>query len=272
MKKLIPILLCGLLIFSGCTSNKPQPTPPEQNDTGDTGKTGEQKDTADESQNEYKVGTDSPVANLDQWVETYKRYEGNYLKDFGEHRVLLLSLGEKVLENYDVKVEKVTKLTDKWVVDVSYIVPKEEVPKLEGVEYPYEVVTIINDNKPIEIRNSANDELVQDIIKINKDQELPRSKSFIVFSPMENENISSPVKISGKARVFEATFRVHIEDGHYILAEKIITANEGAPEWGDFDFELPFEKATSPSGVIIFSIENMENGELIEELSIPFKF
>ena len=275
MNKLIPILLCGLLLFSsGCTSNKTQPTPPDQQNTGDTGERDKEKieKTEDTPKNEYKVGSDSPVPNLDQWIEGYKRYEGNFLKDFGEYRVLLVSLGEKVLENYDVKVEKVTKTADKWVVDVSFIVPKEEVPKSEGVDYPYEVVTIINDNKPIEIRHSAKDESLGDILKIGKDQELPRSKSFIVFAPIENDKISNPVKISGKARVFEATFRVHIEDGHNVLAEKIITADEGAPEWGAFNLELPFDKATNPSGMMIFSVENMENGELIEELNITIKF
>lgn len=110
------------------------------------------------------------------------------------------------------------------------------------------------------------------VIEIPEGKQLAVSKSFVVFTPLEGEKITSPVLIKGKARVFEATFRIVIEDGHNQLAVKNMMSDKGAPGWGNFEAKLPFQQPTNPNGMVIFAYANMANGKIIEELLVPVKF
>lgn len=116
-----------------------------------------------------------------------------------------------------------------------------------------------NDATPGEGQNDAEDDIAT-------------SDSFRVLLPAEGETIATPLKIKGEASVFEGSFRVMLEDGHDILAEKDVTADKGAPEWGAFEFELPFKDATSPHGMLIFSVQDAKDGSWQEDLIIPVTF
>lgn len=162
-------------------------------------------------------------------------------------------------------------------MEVSFKKPKVE--DFSGTStFPYEVVSIIDDGRPVGVlaatgqNGSIPPKAPVTVITIPEGKQLAVSKSFVVFTPLEGEKIASPVLIKGKARVFEATFRIVIEDGHNRLADKAVMSDEGAPGWGNFEVKLPYEKATNPNGAIIFAYENMENGKMIEELTVPVKF
>lgn len=272
MKKLFLLLTVLAFLTAGCNffdskdklnTKEPQTKKAEQNQQNESDK--------QQATKSYIIGSQAPVKGLKDWVQKYSLYEGVFLQKIDDYNVILVSMGEKLTGGYDVKVNEVTKEDNKWIIKTTLTEPKEPDFTTQQITYPNEVISMVNDGSPIEVRDQQTGKNLE-LIEIPVGKELATSKSFIVTSPLAGETIKSPVTIKGKARVFEANFRIHIEDGHKYLAEKIVTADEGAPEWGNFELNLPFEKPTSPNGSIILSVENMENGKLIEELNIPVKF
>lgn len=276
MKKLVAIFLFLALVVSGCNfPGKGEKSKPVKPKTSSEKPQQEPKQEPPKEQRDYYFGYQTPVKGVKEWVERYQNYEGVFEQKMEGYRVLLFTMGEKLTGGYQVKVKKFTRLKDKWVVVIEFKEPDPNDMTTQVVNSPYELLSIKDDGKPIEVlqyTGHTNPPVPMEVIEIPEGKKLAASKSFIVFSPLEGEKILKPVTIRGKARVFEANFRIHIEDGHNYLAEKIITADKGAPDWGGFEVELPFVEPTNPQAFIIFSYENMENGQMIEELILPVKF
>jgi len=91
-----------------------------------------------------------------------------------------------------------------------------------------------------------------------------------VFKEVTVSKISdSTFEIKGQARVFEATFGWDIEDGHYILKEGFVTADVGAPSWGNFAFQVSATKADKNTTLILVLFEeSAEDGSRQNELPI----
>jgi hypothetical protein len=232
-----------------------------------------QKQQQKPEKKEFYIGLDAPVQGIKDYVYRYKPYDGVFQQKNGDYRVVLISMGEQYDPGYDVLINKVAKEEKRWLIATTMRRPKEEIYSGPG-HYPYKVVSIIDDGKPIEVVTISG-ENKSDTLKtvvIPEGKKLAVSKNFIVFTPFEGEEIKSPVKIRGKARVFEATFRITMEDGHYQLAKKNLMSDMGAPGWGNFELDLPFDKPTNPQGFIILSYPNMANGDVIEELMLFVKF
>ena len=100
------------------------------------------------------------------------------------------------------------------------------------------------------------------------------SGNIIVTEPDVDEAISSPVRIAGRARVFEAalTVRVLTEDGKE-LARANIMASEGAPAFAGFSTDVSFKK---PSGVSKGFVEALsysaKDGSPINVVRVPVRF
>lgn len=270
MKKFLAVLVIMTVVFSGCSYFGKK--------TGDTPKpNARQNEPEKNNQNEkkeYYIGLKTPVKGIDEWVKKYQPYEGVFEQKKDGYRLVMISQGEKFSEGYKVTIDKVSKGTDRWVVQTSIVKPQNEDYSGKTTVYPREVVSILDDNMPIEVVKGpgTNSEMSLKPFVIPEGKELTTSKNFIALVPPTGEKITSPVIIKGKARVFEANFRIIIEDGHYQLAKKIQMADQGAPGWGYFEVSLPFDKPTNPAGSIIFSYANMANGDMIEELILPVKF
>lgn len=97
-------------------------------------------------------------------------------------------------------------------------------------------------------------------------------KNVILFHPEAGSVLTERVRLTGKARVFEATMSVEIEDGHDVLAKKTVTTTAGAPEWGDFDVWVDLKVPTNPFGSIIFVTYSPKDGSRVEELLVPVAF
>lgn len=98
------------------------------------------------------------------------------------------------------------------------------------------------------------------------------NEAFRIYAPEENAVVGTTFKVSGEARVFEAAFSYSFEDGHNVLAEGHVTADQGAPEWGKFEFEVTFKNPTSPYGMLIIYESSAKDGSPIHQLEIPVKF
>lgn len=74
---------------------------------------------------------------------------------------------------------------------------------------------------------------------VNPGPPQPLDPSMIVFTPGNGAHISSPIAISGLARVFEATVSIRVLDADGgLLAETFTTASAGGPEFGAFAVEV----------------------------------
>ena len=75
--------------------------------------------------------------------------------------------------------------------------------------------------------------------------------------------------VTGKAQVFEASFGWVVEDGHQELRSGHEMTNAGAPEWGNFRFEITVEKAQPNSVLHLILFESSaKDGSRQHELPI----
>ncbi|GFN32844.1 Gmad2 immunoglobulin-like domain-containing protein [Paenibacillus xylaniclasticus] len=98
------------------------------------------------------------------------------------------------------------------------------------------------------------------------------NSAFRVFEPAENSVVGTTFTVRGEARVFEAAFSYSFEDGHNTLAEGHVMADMGAPEWGQFEFTVTFEKPTSPFGILTLYESSAKDGSPIHKLQIAVQF
>ncbi|RCW48383.1 Gmad2 immunoglobulin-like domain-containing protein [Paenibacillus prosopidis] len=97
------------------------------------------------------------------------------------------------------------------------------------------------------------------------------NKAFRVFSPEPGTESGHTFTVEGEARVFEAAFSWTLEDGHNILAEGHEMAEMGAPEWGRFQFDVSYEKASQSNIMLILFVHSAKDGSTEHELVIPLK-
>src|SRR5690606_32108736 len=95
--------------------------------------------------------------------------------------------------------------------------------------------------------------------------------AFKVFAPEPDTEVGQTFTVRGQARVFEAAFSWTLEDGHSILAEGHEMTDAGAPEWGNFEFDVTFDKATNSTLTLILWVGSAKDGEPEHELMIPLK-
>ncbi|MEX2090909.1 MAG: Gmad2 immunoglobulin-like domain-containing protein [Candidatus Paceibacterota bacterium] len=64
--------------------------------------------------------------------------------------------------------------------------------------------------------------------------------NIIILSPMDGEQVTNPIRMTGKARVFEATFAYRLKDANgKLLYEGFgMTTGSSVPDYGDFDFKI----------------------------------
>ena len=83
----------------------------------------------------------------------------------------------------------------------------------------------------------------------------------LVERPALGESVSSPMRVSGTASVFEATLRVRLQDPDgKTIWEDTVTASEGAPGRGTFAVEIPFDE-DGPASVVAFSPSARDGSE-----------
>ncbi len=77
--------------------------------------------------------------------------------------------------------------------------------------------------------------------------------NIVVTIPAPNtEVIGPPLRVAGRARVFEAVLQVRLKDAQgNVLAKKTVMASYGAPEWGDFVAELSYTLPNTPQNALL---------------------
>ncbi|HHY35624.1 MAG TPA: hypothetical protein GX510_08360 [Firmicutes bacterium] len=136
------------------------------------------------------------------------------------------------------------------------------------VSYPYQAYTV-SAKVPVEVEFEVPTGTGEKVVRVPM---ASVGQNVILFQPEAGSVLTERVRLVGKARVWEATLMVEIEDGHDVLGKKSVTASAGAPEWGDFDVWMDLKMPTNPFGSIIFTTSSAKDGSRVEELLVPVTF
>lgn len=203
------------------------------------------------------------------WLKTLAQVEQPValLFERGDQAILAVLAGQRPQGEYNMNLENVSYSNGELTVDVR-LVPTEG--SGETVAYPVGSFTL-SKHADVNVRlietGASGDDLTRVPVSV-----VEEGQNIILLRPERGSILTERVRMTGFARVFEASFIVEVEDGHNVLGIKQVMASEGAPGWGRFDFWMDLESATSPYGTIIFVTYSAKDGSRIEELKVPVGF
>jgi Immunoglobulin-like domain of bacterial spore germination/Sporulation and spore germination len=94
----------------------------------------------------------------------------------------------------------------------------------------------------------------------------------LVENPSPGEAVTSPMRVTGTANTFEATFNYRLEDARgNELAKDFVTATSGSGTRGTFDFTVPFTVNSAQDGKLVVFELSAEDGSVIHERDIPLR-
>ena len=96
--------------------------------------------------------------------------------------------------------------------------------------------------------------------------------AILVEHPSPDEQVTSPLHVTGNANTFEATFEYKLEDANgKILAKGFTTATSGSGARGTFDFTIPFTIDSAQNGTLVVYESSAENGAAINQREIALR-
>jgi germination protein M len=94
--------------------------------------------------------------------------------------------------------------------------------------------------------------------------------AILVESPTVGQEVRSPLRITGTANTFEATFVVQVVDeAEDVLAEQVVTATSGSGDRGTFDTTVSFELDRRGPGALLAFERSAEDGSQLHLVEIP---
>ncbi|WP_134684748.1 LysM peptidoglycan-binding domain-containing protein [Brevibacillus migulae] len=104
---------------------------------------------------------------------------------------------------------------------------------------------------------------------------LPSSTNIVVSQPIPGTRIAPGQHLAGNARAFEATINYQIRDamGRIVTQERAATTSQGAPAYGIFDVQLPFDQTpTTQTGILIVYTRSARDGSIQDLVEVPVVF
>jgi hypothetical protein len=96
--------------------------------------------------------------------------------------------------------------------------------------------------------------------------------AILVEQPAPHASVASPLRVTGTANTFEATFNYRLEDaGGKLLAKDFVTATSGSGTRGTFDFNVAFDVDSAQNGTLAVFELSAEDGSVIHERVIPLR-
>lgn len=94
----------------------------------------------------------------------------------------------------------------------------------------------------------------------------------LVESPTVGQEVRSPLRITGSANTFEATFVVEVLDrDERTLAEQVVTATSGSGDRGTFAATVSFEVDAAGNGMLLAYERSAEDGSQLHLVEIPIR-
>ena len=92
----------------------------------------------------------------------------------------------------------------------------------------------------------------------------------LVEHPTAGETVTSPLRVTGNANTFEATFEYDLKDANgKVIAHDFKMATSGSGQRGTFDFTIPFTVTTEQDGTLVVFESSAEDGSRIHIREIP---
>lgn len=129
-----------------------------------------------------------------------------------------------------------------------------------------EKVTFSLDGKPVDVFGGEGIVIDHPTGRADFEQWTP---AILVDNVAVGDRISSPVRLTGTANVFEATFQAEVRaaDGA-VAAHQTVTATSGTGTRGTFDVSLSFDLPPGPATVAVFAL-SAKDGSPIDVVEIP---
>ncbi len=98
-----------------------------------------------------------------------------------------------------------------------------------------------------------------------------QTPAILVESPLPYQEVSSPIRATGTANTFEATFQYEVVDPDGdVVAENFVTATSGTGTRGTFDFTTgEFEVSEDGEGALLVFEISAKDGSRTKEVEIP---
>jgi germination protein M len=96
--------------------------------------------------------------------------------------------------------------------------------------------------------------------------------AILVEHPVPGDTVTSPLRVTGTANTFEATFNYRLKDANgKVLAKDFVTATSGSGTRGTFDVTVPFSVDSAQNGTLAVFEVSAEDGSVIHERDIPLR-
>ena len=93
--------------------------------------------------------------------------------------------------------------------------------------------------------------------------------AILVESPLPFQAVSAPLRVTGTANTFEATFEYQLLDpAGKIRSHNFVTATSGSGTRGTFDFTIPFEAPNGLGKLVVYE-SSAADGSRIHVVEIP---
>lgn len=133
-------------------------------------------------------------------------------------------------------------------------------PTVHGVEF-------MLDGKPINVLGGEG--IIIDHPMTRADYE-DLSPAILVESPTLGGTVSSPLRVTGTANVFEAVFRINIVDGGgLIIADERVQASSGTGTRGTFDVTIKYPAGHAGQGSLIVFENSAKDGSPVNVVETP---
>lgn len=158
-----------------------------------------------------------------------------------------------------------------------YVLVKAAYPiQVNGTIYGNEALPVLNYEGSTYIPLRATGDLLGATVAWNP--ELKRAeiaygdaKANAAFRHIQVSGSNGHYRVTGEARVFEATMNYAVGDGHRYLIEDFHTVSEGAPAWSKFELNLDIPAAQVPqNGALVLELfeYSAKDGSRINNLDI----
>lgn len=137
-------------------------------------------------------------------------------------------------------------------------------PTVEGVDFKL-------DGQPIDVLGGEG--IIIDHPMSRTDFE-DQSPAILLESPTLGQTVTSPLRLTGTANVFEAVLRIEIVDAKgLIVADQIVNATSGTGTRGTFDVTMSFTAQNRGLGSIIVSYDSPKDGSkvVVDEIPVMMK-
>ena len=94
--------------------------------------------------------------------------------------------------------------------------------------------------------------------------------AILVESPLPEQGVSRPLRVTGTANTFEATFQYELLDSTgKVVAKHFVTATSGSGTRGTFDVTIPYPSRHGGPGTLVVYESSAKDGSRINVVPIP---